>query len=102
MEGVQRDYVQPESMISTYRRAGTDITGAVRARSIEVLFLEQMEGGKFHAVAHTTSGLDVLVSELLPNIHHARLMIEEMRLYLAGLGGLPRMPSELKAEKASR
>ena len=84
-------------MIYTYRRAGTDISGSVRARAIETLFLEQMEGGKFHVVAHGLSGLDVLVSELLPNIHHARLMLEEMRLFLSGLGPMPKMPSELKA-----
>ena len=84
-------------MIFTYRRASTEVNGSVRASAIEVLSLEQMEGGKFHIVARLPSGLDVLISELLPNIHHARLMLEELRLFLTGQGAMPLMPSEVKA-----
>ena len=59
--------------------------------------LMDLEGGKFHAIAHLPSGLDVLISELLPNIHQARLMLEELRLFLTGQGEMPLMPSEVKA-----
>ena len=75
--------VHPNSMIFTYRRASTEVNGSVRASAIEVLSLEQMEGGQFHMVARLPSGLDVLISELLPNIHHARLMLEGVTRWIS-------------------
>lgn len=81
-------------MIFTYRRNSLEPSGAARISAIETIGLEGMEGGRFQVLAHTGSGLDVFISELLPNVLFARLILEEMRLYLSGTGPFPSMPSE--------
>ena len=83
-------------MIFTYRRNTVEPSGAVRIRYIESIGLEGMEGGRFQVIAKTNSGNDVFISELLPNVLFARLMLEEMRLYLSGTAPFPKMPSERK------
>ena len=81
-------------MIFTYRRNSVEPSGAARISAIDTIGLEGMEGGRFQVQARTRSGQDVFISELLPNILYARLLLEEMRLYLSGNGPFPVMPSE--------
>ena len=83
-------------MIYTYRRNSLEPGGAIRVRSIESIGLEGMEGGRFQVFARTASGNDLFISELLPNVLYARLILEEMRLYLSGTANFPKMPSERK------